>query len=60
MFFQKGIYDGSAVNKFLEKWFAGRHTVRHFSIGVTDLLTGKFKHKTKNVGAFVNFEDDQP
>jgi hypothetical protein len=45
MFFQKGIYDGSTVNKFLEKWFAGRHTVRHFSIGVTDLLTGKSNHK---------------
>jgi len=44
MFFQKGIYDGSTVNKFLEKWFARRQTVRHFSIGVTDVLTGKTEH----------------
>lgn len=50
MFFQKGIYDGSTVNTFLEKWFTGRQTVRHFSIGVTDVLTG----------SFTNFEDDQP
>ena len=43
MFFQKGIYDNSPINNFLESWFGGRHTVRHFSIGVTDVLTGKIK-----------------
>lgn len=60
MFFQKGIFDGSGVNKFLEKWFANRKTVRHFSIGVTDLLKGKLYIITKFLGTFTNFEDDQP
>jgi hypothetical protein len=60
MFFQKGIYDGSTVNTFLEKWFAGRQTVRHFSIGVTDVLTGKLSMMILSVGSFTNFEDDQP
>lgn len=41
MFFEKGIYDSSAANNFLESWFVGRPILRHFSIGVTDVLSGK-------------------
>ena len=60
MFFEKGIYDNSPVNKFLESWFKDRHTVRHFSIGVTDVLTGKSRLLANFLGTFTNFEDDQP
>lgn len=42
-FFEKGIYDISPLNEFLDLKFSGREITRHLSISVANVLSGAFK-----------------
>lgn len=41
-FFQKGLYNLVQVDEFIESWFRDRPIKRHISIGIANVLTGKF------------------
>ena len=49
-FFEKGIYDTSPLNDFIEYYFSGASVKQHLTIAVTNILNG----------AFVSFEEHVP
>ena len=62
-FFEKSLYDTTPLNDFIKFFFINHVIKKHITIGVTNVLTGKFTLQSlhsNNLGDFSTFNEHHP